>query len=110
MIRVEEYTDKGGKSPFGRWFNGLNAHAAAKVTIALERIACGNISSVKPTGEGVSEYRIDWGPGYRIYFGKDGDTLVILVGGGTKQRQSTDIKAAQAHWADYKRRKRAGEK
>jgi len=52
------------------------------------------------------EYRIDFGPGYRIYFGRDGDRLVILIGGGTKKRQQADIDAAKAHWADYNRRRR----
>jgi putative addiction module killer protein len=63
-------------------------------------------SNVKPAGTGVLEYKIDWGPGYRISFGQDGETLVILVGGGIKKRQSSDIKAAKAHWADYKKRKK----
>jgi putative addiction module killer protein len=59
-------------------------------------------------GEGVLEYRIDWGPGYRIYFGRDGNVLVILVTGGTKKRQQRDIDTAKALWADYKRRKPRG--
>jgi putative addiction module killer protein len=79
--------------------------AAVKVTTALERIADGNLSNVKPVGAGVLEYRIDFGPGYRPYFGRDGDRLVILVGGGTKKRQQADINAAKAHWADYNRRR-----
>jgi putative addiction module killer protein len=79
--------------------------AAAKVTTALERIADGNLSNVKPVGAGVLEYRIDFGPGYRIYFGRDGSRLVILIGGGTKKRQRADIEAAEAHWADYNRRR-----
>jgi putative addiction module killer protein len=66
----------------------------------------GNLSKVKGVGSGVFEYRIDFGPGYRIYFGKDGDRLVILIGGGTKKRQQLDIAAAQECWAAYKRRKR----
>ncbi len=66
----------------------------------------GNFSRAKGVGAGVHECKIDFGPGYRIYFGKDGDTLVILVGGGTKKRQSHDIQAAQACWAAYKRRKK----
>ncbi len=57
-------------------------------------------------GGGVWECRIDFGPGYRVYFGKDRDTLVILLGGGTKKRQQKDIEAAQAIWREYKRRKR----
>jgi putative addiction module killer protein len=61
---------------------------------------------MKPVGEGVSEYRIDFGPGYRIYFGKDGDRLVILLGGGTKKRQQNDIQAAKTIWKIYKQRKK----
>jgi putative addiction module killer protein len=110
VIDVQEYIDEEGKSPFGKWFAGLNAPAAAKVTTALEKVAKGNFSNVEPAGSGVSEYKIDWGPGYRIYFGKDGETLVILVGGGTKKRQSSDIKTAREHWAEYKKRKRKEEK
>jgi len=66
----------------------------------------GNFSNVKGIGAGVYEYRIDFGPGYRIYFGKDGNLLVILLAGGTKKRQSADIAAAKEYWQDYKRRKR----
>ena len=66
----------------------------------------GNLSDAKGVGSGVSEYRIDYGSGYRIYFGKDGDTLIILLGGGTKQRQQKDIEAAKDLWREYKRRKR----
>ena len=62
---------------------------------------------MKPVGKGVSEYRTDFGPGYRVYFGQDGDVLVILLGGGTKKRQNRDISFAQERWADYKVRKKA---
>jgi putative addiction module killer protein len=109
-IEVREYIDAAGKNLFGRWFADLNAIAAAKVTVAVEKIAKGNTSNVEPVGEGVSEYKLDFGPGYRIYFGKDGETLVILVGGGTKKRQATDIKKAKAVWSDYKQRKRDEQK
>ena len=68
-------------------------------------MSLGNFSNAKGVGEGVLEYRIDYGPGYRAYFGKDGDRLVILVAGGTKKRQQADIKTAQARWAEYKKRK-----
>ena len=67
----------------------------------------GNLSNVKSVGEGVLEYRIDFGPGYRVYFGRDGEALVILLTGGTKKRQQRDIEAAIAYWQDYKRGKRA---
>ena len=105
MLVVREYLDQAGRSPFARWLRALNVHAGAKVATALERIAGGNLSSVKPVGSGVAEYRIDFGPGYRIYFGRDGDRLIILLAGGTKKRQQEDIRQAIAYWGDYKKRK-----
>jgi putative addiction module killer protein len=106
MIEVRQYTMESGKSPFKKWFAGLNSVATAKVTVALERLARGNVSNVKAVGAGVSECKIDFGPGYRIYFGMDGYTLVILLAGGTKKGQQDDIAAAKARWVDYKRRKK----
>lgn len=106
-VQIEEYLTEGGASPFGDWFDGLDAVAAARVTVVLTRIARGAVSNVKGVGGGVLEYRIDTGPGYRIYFGRDGDRLVILVGGGTKRRQDQDIEAARTRWANYKARKAA---
>jgi len=106
VIAVREYLDNLGRSPFADWFNGLNAPAAAKVTTALLRMEIGNFSNVKGVGSGVYEYRIDFGPGYRIYFGKDGDRLVILLGGGSKKRQQRDIAEAIARWSEYKKANR----
>ena len=106
-IRVAEYLDPSGRSPFRRWFDELDATAAAKVSTALYRLGQGNFSNVKGVGSGVFEYRIDFGPGYRIYFGKDGPMFVILLGGSTKKRQSVAIGAAADAWTDYKRRKPA---
>lgn len=105
MVAVREYVRQDGSNPFKRWFDGLDAHAAAKVTTAIGRLEAGHTSNVKWLGA-IAEYRIDWGPGYRIYFGKDGDELALLLGGGTKQRQGTDIKHAEEMWAEYKERKR----
>jgi len=105
-LDVQEYLDEDGTSPFADWFAGLDPVAAAKVTVVLARIGQGNLSNVKGVGAGVLEYRLDFGPGYRVYFGRDGDVLVILLAGGTKKRQQRDIEAAQARWADYKQRKR----
>lgn len=93
----------GARSKIG--FAGLDAAAAAKVAIALARLEQGNLSNVKAVGEGVLEYRINWGPGYRVYFGRDGEVLVILLMGGTKQRQQRDIERAKISWTDYKRRR-----
>jgi len=105
MVDVLEYLDPGSRSPYAEWFDDLNAQAAAKVAVAVTRLAEGNFASVKSVGAGVFEYRLDFGPGYRIYFGKDGERLVILLGGGTKKRQQKDINAAIARWHDYKKRK-----
>jgi putative addiction module killer protein len=105
MISAREYISEQGKSPFRRWFDDLDAQAAAIVTVAIGRLGDGNTSNVKPIGEGAAELRIDRGPGYRIYFGWDGKVLVILLGGGTKRRQQNDIEAALRRWRDYKRRK-----
>lgn len=90
MVEIREYLTAQGRSPFGRWFEGLNAPAAARITTALVRMGQGNLSN----GEGVLEYRIDFSPDYRVYFGKDGQALVILLAGGTKARQQKDIEAA----------------
>lgn len=100
-----EYLDEDGRSPFGRWRAELDAIARAKVTVALTRLTSGNVSNVKGVGQGVSELKIDFGPGYRVYFGRDGEAIVILLAGGTKKRQQRDIADAQVRWADYKRRK-----
>jgi putative addiction module killer protein len=110
-VILEEYLNDAGDSPFGDWFDGLEAIAAAKVTVALARIERGAVSNVKGVGDGVQEFRIDFGPGYRVYFGRDGERLVILVAGGTKRRQDKDIEAAKARWSNYKARKtRAAQK
>ena len=106
MIEVREYTGTDGECPYLKWFDGLNAQAAAKVAIAVTRMALGNLSNVKSIGAGVYERVIDFGPGYRVYFGKDGKRLVILLGGGTKKRQQADIGGAQILWKNYKQRKR----
>ena len=105
MIDVREYVDRRGCSPYATWFDSLNAEAAAKVATAVTRISLGNFSNVEGIGSAVFEYKLDFGPGYRIYFGKDGETLVVLLGGGSKKRQQRDINAAMANWQDYKRRK-----
>ena len=104
-VQVLEYLDARGRSPYAAWFADLNATAAAKVAAALYRLQEGNFSSVKGVGSGVFERKIDFGPGYRVYFGRDGETIVILLGGSGKQRQRDAIVAAQERWVDYKRRK-----
>ncbi len=103
-MRVEEYTRPDRSNPYRRWFDALNAHAAAKVAVATVRLSHGNTSSVK-WFDGIGEYRIDWGPGYRIYLAQDGADLIILYGGGTKKRPPQDIANAKALRAEYRARK-----
>ena len=107
MIGIREYLGRDGRNLFGEWFERLNPEAARRVTTVLYRLGLGNFSNVKGVGGGVFECRIDFGPGYRIYFGKDGEQIVILLCGGTKQRQDADIALAKDCWLDYKRQKRS---
>lgn len=105
MFDLRYYLTVDDKAPFERWFEKLNATAASKVSIALVRLEQGNTSNVKSLGEGLAEFKINVGPGYRIYFGRDGAALVILLTGGDKASQRRDIERAKIYWADYKRRK-----
>ena len=105
-MKLVEYLDYMGRSPFEIWFKRINAQSAAKVTTALVRLEGGNTSNVKSLGSGVHELKIDFGPGYRVYFGYDGPKVVILLAGGTKKRQDKDIDTAKKRWADYKARKK----
>jgi putative addiction module killer protein len=102
VIEVIEYIRDDGHCPFAEWFESLENQAAAKVATALERMKVGNFGDHKSVGCGVMGRRINFGSGYRIYFGRDGARLVILVGGGTKSRQSSDIKRAKDTWKEYK--------
>jgi putative addiction module killer protein len=105
-IAVREYLVERGPAPFAHWLDGLDALAAAKVATALYRLEQGNFSRVKGVGGGLYECKINFGPGYRIYFARDGEALIILLGGGSKPRQHADIAAARSCWQDYQRRKR----
>jgi len=107
MIEIREYLDSQDQSPFADWFTALNATAAVKIAVHLKRMELGNLSNVEPVGEGVLEKKIDWGPGYRIYFGRDGDALVVLLVGSDKSDQRRAIRHAQAYWQDYRKRRRS---
>ena len=106
MVDIRYYLDGSGDAPFAEWFAELEPVASARIARAIARMEQGNFSNAKGVGEGVLEYKIDFGPGYRVYFGRDGDTIVILLTGGTKKRQQRDIDAAKAYWRDYKLSKR----
>ena len=105
MLDVREYIDIAGRSPFTEMAARTQRSCCGQVATALERVADGNLSNVKAVGNGVLEHRIDFGPGYRIYFGRDGDRLIILLAGGMKKRQPEDIRRAKANWEDYRNRK-----
>ena len=104
MKEISKYSTTEDKVPFDEWFRKLDTTAALKVTTVLARIEAGNLGDIKSVGQGVAERGIDFGPGYRVYFGQDGD-MVVLLCGGTKKRQSSDIERAKALWSDYKARK-----
>lgn len=103
-MKVQEYLREDGSNPYQKWFDKLDAIAAAKVVVAKSRLESGNTSSVK-WFDGIGEYRIDWGPGYRIYLAQDGNQLIVLFGGGTKKGQQADIEQARELYQEYKRRK-----
>jgi len=105
-FKIEEYIRGDGDNPYKTWFNKLDAQAAAKVAVAKARLELGNISNVE-WFRGIGEYKIDWGPGYRIYLAKDGDTLIILFGGSTKKEQQKAIDQAVSLHEEYKARKKA---
>lgn len=110
FIEIKEYLDANGHSPYGNWFDDLDARAAAKIAGAMDKIGRGLLSNVESVGGGVLEKKIDFGPGYRVYFGPetDGRTMqvVILLCAGTKKSQRMDVAVAKAYWQDYKTRKR----
>lgn len=104
-IRLEEYVREDGSNPYQTWFNKLDAQAAAKITVAQVRIELGNTSNIE-WFRGIGECKINWGPGYRIYLARDGDSLIVLLGGGTKKEQQKDIEKAVVLHEEYKARKK----
>ena len=104
MRTIVEYCRPDGFSPFGAWFDSLDAGVAARVVVAQARLQAGT-GDVVPVGGGVLEFRIHTGPGYRVHFGQEGDRLVVLLAGGDKGSQQRDIRRAKEYWADYKLRR-----
>lgn len=103
---INEYTDDEGKSPYADWLASLrDARARAKVILRVDRMELGLFGDVEPIGEGLSELRIHYGPGYRVYYGKEGQHIYLLLCGGDKSTQSKDIKRAKAYWQSHKQRK-----
>src|SRR5437868_893190 len=103
MIEVRRYVIEAGTDIFGEWLRDLaDDRARAKVAVRILRLAAGNFGDSKALREGVSELRINWGPEYRVYFAKDGRSIVLLLCGGDKRRQSADIDRAIEYWKDSK--------
>ncbi len=106
MIQLIEAVDERGVAPYARWRESLDSSVRVRVVLAVFRLASGNFSAAKGVG-GIFELRLDFGPGYRVYFGKDGEEIILLLGGGTKKRQQRDIEDAKRLWDEYKLAKRA---
>ena len=104
-IKVEEYVSGNDRNHYREWFNGLTVEYAAKVAAARARMMAGSLGNVKAIDGTLKEYRIDWGPGIRIYLVQDGDRLIVLLGGGTKRGQDGDIKRARKLRDEYEARK-----
>ena len=108
MPEVRAYLDYRGRSLFSLWLDDLAPSTRSRIQRILERMAEGNLGDIRSVGEGVIERRADFGPGYRIYFARDGQQLIILLGGGDKSTQSNDIERAKERWRDYGMRKAPG--
>lgn len=106
MIRFVHYLTPDGRDHFGEWLQAQHRDVRSRVQTRLDRIELGNFGDHRNLGEGVSELRIDFGPGYRVYYGRDGDDLVVLLAGGTKRRQTRDIERAKVLWSAYIQEKR----
>ena len=104
-IELRYYQTSTGEQPFVEWLQGLSdRHARTRIEARLARVAVGNLGDVEPVGVGVLELRIDWGPGYRVYFSRVGKVIVLLLCGGDKRTQQRDIKRAKTYFEDYKAR------
>ena len=110
MVRVVHYVTEDGRDYFDEWLQCQDAEIRARVQTRIDRIELGNFGDHKGVDEGVFELRIDFGPGYRVYYGLDSKTLVILLAGGTKKQQARDVKMALTHWKKYKEEKRDARK
>lgn len=102
---IQIYVTEGGRTPFSEWLASLrDTKARAKIRVRLDRVSLGNLGDCHGVGDGVQELRIDYGPGYRVYFGQLGSTIVLLLCGGNKSTQANDIEQAKHYWNEYRRR------
>jgi putative addiction module killer protein len=104
VIEIRRYVSAMGRDVFGEWFSRLtDLKARARVAIRIDRLAAGNFGDTKALGGGLHELRIDWGPGYRVYYGMIGKTCVLLLCGGDKRKQAADIEKARELLRDYRK-------
>lgn len=102
---LQIYVTEEGREPFSEWLTSLRDYKArAKIRVRLDRVRLGNFGDCHGVGDGVQELRIDYGPGYRVYFGQEGSTIVLLLCGGDKSTQTKDIETAKQYWITYRRR------
>jgi putative addiction module killer protein len=107
MYEIYHYLTASGKNVLEEWLDALgDPKAEARITARIARLAVGNFGDCKPVRDGVWELRIDWGPGYRVYYAMSGRTCVLLLCGGDKRKQSADINRAVEYWRDYQQRSR----
>ena len=105
MLDIREYLTPDGKAPFTEWLNGLrDRQTRARSRARLNRVRLGNFGDCKPVGEGVFELRMTFGAGYRVYYARGHEHLILLLGGGDKSTQARDIEKAKVAWADYRSR------
>jgi putative addiction module killer protein len=108
---IRRYITPDGKNPFAEWLSSLrDLNAVVKIEQRLDRVRLGNLGNSKSVGEGVCELKIDFGPGYRVYFGQLGSTIVLLLCGGDKSTQEQDIRKAYEYWKEYGERENANER
>lgn len=106
VFDIKYYETEKGEKPFQEWVDGLkDITGRAKVHVRIDRARLGNLGDNRAVGEGVHELKINYGPGYRVYYAIDGDKIILLLLGGDKSDQSTDIKQAKTYWKDHKGRK-----
>lgn len=104
-MELRLYQTPDGRRPLQEWLRSVrDQQAVARIEARLARVAAGNLGDCEPVGEGVLELRIDWGPGYRVYFARLGELIVLLLCGGDKRTQQKDIKRAKEYFKDYKAR------
>lgn len=102
VVEIRKFETSDNKVPFDEWFTGIRDNQTrARIEVQIDRLSLGNFSNCGPAREGVIEIKMNFGPGYRVYFGRDGCTLVILLAGGKKDTQDADMKLARRYWREY---------